>query len=50
VKGIQLMNGADYNTIDKCTIFFSALTLSNASISTGGAYVVISNSATAMQF
>jgi hypothetical protein len=48
VKGIQLMNGADYNTIDKCTIYFSALTASNSSTSTGGAYVVISNSTTAL--
>ena len=47
-KGIQLMNGADYNTIDKCTIFFSAMNTANTSISTGGAYVVISNSFTAL--
>jgi PKD repeat protein len=48
VKGIQLMNGADYNTIDKCTIYFSALTVANTSTSTGGAYVVISNSSTSL--
>ncbi len=47
-KGIQLMNAADYNTIDKCTIFFSAMNTASTSTSTGGAYVVISNSTTAL--
>jgi len=48
VKGIQLMNGADYNTINKCTIYFSALTVANTSTLSGGAYVVIANSTTAL--
>lgn len=49
-KGIQLMNGADYNTIENCTIHFSGMNTANTSTATGGAYVVISNSSTALLF
>jgi PKD repeat protein len=48
VKGIQFMNGADYNTVENCTVHFSALQTANTSTSTGGAYFVFSNSATAL--
>jgi len=47
-KGIQFMNGADYNKVINCTISLAQLTYSTTSTISGGAYVVFSNSATAM--
>ena len=49
-KGIQFMNGADYNKIINSTINMSQLTTSTSSTLSGGAYVVFSNSVTSMSF
>ena len=47
-KGIQFMNNAQYNTIDKCNIEFARLTSGTTSTSSGGAYIVFSQSTTSM--
>ncbi|MCC6818973.1 MAG: hypothetical protein IT245_08790, partial [Bacteroidia bacterium] len=43
VKGIRIQNGSDYNTIENCTIEFSALTSTST---TSSAYIAYSTSAT----
>ena len=47
-KGIQFMNNAQYNTVDKCNIEFALLASGTTSSASGGAYIVFSQSATTM--
>ena len=47
-KGVQFMNNAQYNTIDNCSIEFARLSSGTTSTSSGGAYIVFSQSKTSM--
>ena len=47
-KGIQFINNAQYNTIDKCNIEFALLATGTTSTASGGAYIVFSQSTTSM--